>query len=371
MKTEYSLENAKIDLSMSFKFLNILSQVDKDKKFTFQIFKDKKELRDSFPRIIHGTLDELKNELTYLNYEENYGIFVTVNATDYQGRKSENIVRVRAFFVDLDGSPLDPILSAPISPHIIVESSPNRYHAYWIVKDAPLEKFSLVQEALIRKFNSDTKVKDLSRVMRLPGFFHLKGTPFVTKIISENSAPALSFEEFCQSFELDLLSENKKSSFKKKDSLNFVLSELRKCNLLKEKDSVYGSWTIRCPWEHQHSTIDKGSKYYEPFTNGYSGHGFKCFHEHCKNRDFQDLFYFLGLGNSLPSEPIPLYRKLEAALPYPIDAMGEILGSAVKSLHRIIKAPDAICAQSILGAGLLLVSHSLMLQLMVVNILSH
>ena len=30
--------------------------------------------------------------------------------------------------------------------------------------------------------------------------------------------------------------------------------------------------------------------------------------------------------------------------------MGDILGNAVKSLHRIIKAPDAICAQSILGA---------------------
>ena len=102
---------------------------------------------------------------------EHYGIFVTVNTTDYQGRKSENIVKVRAFFVDLDGSPLDPVLSAPISPHIIVESSPSRYHAYWIVNDAPLDKFSLVQEELICKFNGDNKVKDLSRVMRLPGFF--------------------------------------------------------------------------------------------------------------------------------------------------------------------------------------------------------
>jgi hypothetical protein len=55
----------------------------------------------------------------------------------------------------------------------------------------------------------------------------------------------------------------------------------------------------------------------------------------------------------IPSEPIPLYQKLEPALPYPIDAMGEILGNGVKSLHRIIKAPDAICAQSVLGAAAL------------------
>lgn len=350
METEYSQKDAKIDLSMTVRFLSIFSQVDQNNRFTFQIFKDKKEQRAAFPRIIHGTLEELKNELVHLNCEEHYGIFVTVNATDFQGRKSENIVKVRAFFVDLDGSPLDPVLSAPISPHVIVESSPNRYHAYWIVNDAPLDKFSLVQEALICKFNGDNKVKDLSRVMRLPGFLHLKGTPFLTKIISENSAPALTFEKFCQSFEVVLSSENKKDCRVKSDLPNFVLSELKKCNLLREKDSNYGSWTIRCPWEHQHSTIDKGTKYYEPFTNGYSGHGFKCFHEHCKNRDFQDLFNFLELGNSLPSEPIPLYRKLEPALPYPIDAMGDILGNAVKSLHRIIKAPDAICAQSVLGA---------------------
>lgn len=36
--------------------------------------------------------------------------------------------------------------------------------------------------------------------------------------------------------------------------------------------------------------------------------------------------------------------------PYPVDALGEILAPAVKALQSIVKAPDAICAQSILGA---------------------
>ena len=54
---------------MSVRFLNILSQVDQNNRFTFQIFKDKKEHRGAFPQIIHGTLEELNNELVHLNCE--------------------------------------------------------------------------------------------------------------------------------------------------------------------------------------------------------------------------------------------------------------------------------------------------------------
>jgi hypothetical protein len=31
--------------------------------------------------------------------------------------------------------------------------------------------------------NSDPAVKDLARVMRIPGFFHMKGEPFISKIV--------------------------------------------------------------------------------------------------------------------------------------------------------------------------------------------
>jgi hypothetical protein len=36
-----------------------------------------------------------------------------VNRGDLRGRKAENVVAVRAVFLDLDGSPLDPVLTAP------------------------------------------------------------------------------------------------------------------------------------------------------------------------------------------------------------------------------------------------------------------
>lgn len=56
-----------------------------------------------------------------------------------------------------------------------------------------------------------------------------------------------------------------------------------------------------------------------------------------------------------PSTPDPLRREPPPAEPYPLEALGPILGPAVRSLHRIIQAPDALIAQSLLAAAALCV----------------
>lgn len=119
-----------------------------------------------YPRQKLSSLVKLNNQ--------GYGIFFTVNETDGQGRKAENIIRVRALFVDLDGAPVDPVLDASLEPHIIVESSPGKYHAYWLLRNVPLDNFKPLQQALARRFNGDPSVADLPRLMRVPGFFHQK-----------------------------------------------------------------------------------------------------------------------------------------------------------------------------------------------------
>lgn len=48
--------------------------------------------------------------------------------------------------------------------------------------------------------------------------------------------------------------------------------------------------------------------------------------------------------------PMPLQRPLPPPAPFPIDALGEILGPAVKKIAEIIQAPIGICGQSILAA---------------------
>jgi hypothetical protein len=85
-------------------------------------------------------------------------------------------------FVDLDGAPVTPVLDAPDAPDCIVQSSPGRWHAYWMVGDCPPSEFGRAQLAVALKFGGDVAVKDLPRVMRLPGFIHRKREPFVSQL---------------------------------------------------------------------------------------------------------------------------------------------------------------------------------------------
>ena len=56
-----------------------------------------------------------------------------------------------------------------------------KYHPYWRCRARPLKQFGGVQKELARRFDSDKSVFSLSRVMRLPGFAHRKGEPFMTR----------------------------------------------------------------------------------------------------------------------------------------------------------------------------------------------
>lgn len=51
----------------------------------------------------------------------------------------------------------------------------------------------------------------------------------------------------------------------------------------------------------------------------------------------------------------PLQREIEPGLPYPVEALGDLLGGAARVLHEIVRAPLPICAQSVLGAAALAV----------------
>jgi AAA domain-containing protein/DNA primase RepB-like protein len=171
-----------VDLDEARRFLNALDPVG---RFTFQTFDDTKAKRKHLVRVFHGTLEQHSDELSRLN-ADGAGVFVTVNETDLCGRTAENVTRVRAAFVDLDGAPLDPVEDC--QPNIVVESSPGRWHAYWLVTDLRLDQFTALQERLSKKFRADPAVKDLPRVMRLPGFFHRKNPSEFRSCVHATSA---------------------------------------------------------------------------------------------------------------------------------------------------------------------------------------
>ncbi len=174
----------KLNLTPDFdQACNVLDALEPGGSFTFQTFPEGDAPSNLSPTILHGTLDEYAARLTTLN-NAGHGIFVMVNAGDLKGRANRNVLRVRALFVDSDKGPIQPLLDAAIAPHIAVESSPGKGHGYFLVDECPLDKFRERQHALAERFNGDPAICDLARVMRLPGFFHLKTTvPFQTRLI--------------------------------------------------------------------------------------------------------------------------------------------------------------------------------------------
>lgn len=176
-----------ISVEQAKRYLDLLGEGE---QFTFQTFDDSVMKRRALARVMHGTLDEHAEQLIRLN-ELGAGVFVMVNEGDgvikdgnETCRTNANVIRVRAQFLDLDGSPLAPVIGLEARPTMIIESSPGRWHVYWRTLDTVLSEFSVNQTVLAMKFRGDPAVKDLARVMRLPGFMHQKAKPFMTRIVA-------------------------------------------------------------------------------------------------------------------------------------------------------------------------------------------
>lgn len=155
----------------------------KDAPVTFQTFAEGGPSAIP-PRILHGTLTEHFDELVRLN-ELGHGVFVMVNEGDGQGRKGENVVAVRAVFIDDDGDGPVHSPSTEAAPPSMVVQSKRGPQSYWVLQPGePKEAFTPAQVALAKHFGTDPKVKDLPRVMRLPGFFHQKNrqSPYLVTI---------------------------------------------------------------------------------------------------------------------------------------------------------------------------------------------
>lgn len=154
----------------------------------FRTFDDDKERKDEkLARKLRGTLDEHAAALQYLN-QLGTGVFVTVNRTDGKGICKKNVTEIVAVWADTDGALLEPLLA--LKPHIVIESSPGKWHVYWRVHGCPLDQFESIQMAIAKKFGTDPAVKDAGRVMRLPGFYHNKGEPFLVMFVPKHMDPS-------------------------------------------------------------------------------------------------------------------------------------------------------------------------------------
>ena len=89
-----SVHSADLEQARSF-----LDALDPTGSFTFQTFGER-DKSPSLAVILHGDLEAHADRLVSLQ-QRGAGVFVTVNATDLQGRTQSNVIGIRAVFVDL------------------------------------------------------------------------------------------------------------------------------------------------------------------------------------------------------------------------------------------------------------------------------
>ncbi len=173
-----------------------------DATVTWQLFSDNKAGR-RHAAVYHYPVEKVWRELSWQN-NVGIGIFIMVNAGDGGNRASANVVSLRALFVDddkgvieLGGSKL-----AALPPSIVVQSKRGP-HLYWLLNEGEaLKRFTPAQEVLAAHFGTDSAVKDLPRVMRVPGFFHMKdpADPFMVQLVEAAPERRYSIDEVLAAF---------------------------------------------------------------------------------------------------------------------------------------------------------------------------
>lgn len=147
-------------------------------------------------RNFRATLAEARSTLEEYN-RAGWGVFVCINAMDGHGRELAHVHHIRTHVVDLD-DPLtsrmnyDRAVSSYPQPHIAVQTSPDKFHVYWLVEPYTGNDFyTLHQRKFAQFYGGDKMIVDAARVLRVPGFYHMKNptAPFMVSCWGLSALP--------------------------------------------------------------------------------------------------------------------------------------------------------------------------------------
>jgi hypothetical protein len=320
----------RLDFSRGFdeakKFLEVLDG-KKGRKFHFQTFLDLKipseelrkwpkakraalnRLRKRCTRVFYGTLDELLPKLVRLN-EIGAGIYVTINECKPGGtRTADDVISLRSVFIDKDDRKA--LREYSPNPPLIVQSR-NGPQAYWpLTIGETLERFGAAQKALSEHFESDGVVTDLCRVMRVPGFYHLKEwvNPFLIQLVRAEELrftidevlagiPTKSRQQVVigtEQVQLPVEASDQRWRF----GYDCDLRTLDAVALFKDCGMYFRplggeKHAVRCPQHELHTTGQEGDTSSVIFQSGSAVPGFKCQHAHCAGFGTREVFAFFG-----------------------------------------------------------------------------
>lgn len=166
----------------ALQFLDLLDQSPKA-RFNIETYTDKKEkpkpdpLRFRFPTRTREQVEKLLPRLNEINLEGG-AIYVAVNEFSGQ-RKFENLHRVRGVHADLDKATEDQLrqLREMLPPTIVVQSSvAGKQHWYWLLEEGETldpDTAEAINRGIVAN-GADPAAVDVTRLLRLPGFRHMK-----------------------------------------------------------------------------------------------------------------------------------------------------------------------------------------------------
>jgi putative DNA primase/helicase len=201
-----------------------------------------------FPNKSLIEVEALIQELEALN---NQGAAIHVARNQFFGqRRLENIERIRGVHADLDDVTPDQIeaLAAVLKPSIVVQSSgPRNLHFYWQLNandELNTTDTKRINQA-ITAYGADKAAVDVTRLLRLPGFKHMKKkssgiTPVVTAQYSDCKYSAAEIRAAFPTLSSKLSAE-KGSDSKLKNTANLSLTSSTKTSpdlLTKIQDQV-------------------------------------------------------------------------------------------------------------------------------------
>lgn len=122
--------------------------------------------------------------------EAGSAVGVVVNGHDGSGRRrGENITEIRWVILDLDGAPIDPVMEwSMFRPHMVVQTSPGKFHCYYRVIDLPNEAwmYKAICQSLAKIFDGDPQFCQMNQSCRIPGFWHQKREPYQVRVWHQN-----------------------------------------------------------------------------------------------------------------------------------------------------------------------------------------
>ncbi len=173
-------------------------------KEIFATFRDKNKGEQNKPYHYHGTF---KKSLPFLkrDNELNRGVFFTVNELDKKldasrQRTKKMFVRARAIWCEDDTKREVPRNDFPIPPNLVVNSSPGKFHYYWLTSTEDVAQWDGVMATMVQSYGSDPNAKDLARVLRLPGFNHCKGDAVEVTYKESKRTKPYTWQEIIKAF---------------------------------------------------------------------------------------------------------------------------------------------------------------------------